>query len=64
MTLFYSYLRINIYNHRAPALTVPSYSETYFAIKVWLSRAFGAADWLDIIARINRSTGRNDLVER
>ena len=31
---------------------------------LWLSRAFGAADWLDIIARINRSTGRNDLVER
>ena len=29
----------------------------------WLSRAFGAAGWLDIFARINRSTGRNELVE-
>jgi hypothetical protein len=31
---------------------------------VRLSRAFGAVGWLDIFARINRSTGRNDLVER
>jgi hypothetical protein len=30
----------------------------------WVFRAFGAARWLDVLARINRSTGRNDLVER